>query len=176
MGPALQGAINNALVKLACVRVIVVIKAIRVTPTCCWVCILCRQVAAPPVVAALCLGTSLSLEIPVLHRGGKRQERAEMEQAVCICTSRQTFFFLLSLFWHGGSGTRKPKSFTSVFEWGSLPMQAHFQIPIPTTHIFIKAQGQLFIHERVWGLCVANLLSVDPCHYGSPSNKQLEAH
>lgn len=55
-------------------------------------------------------------------------------------------------------------------------MQAHFQIPIPTTHIFIKAQGQLFIHERVWGLCVANLLSVDPCHYGSPSNKQLEAH
>lgn len=98
MGAALQGAINNALVKLACVRVIVVIKAIRVTPTCCWVCILCRQVGAPPVVAALCLGTSLSLEIPVLHRGGKRQERAEMEQAVCICTCRHGRFFFFCLY------------------------------------------------------------------------------
>lgn len=54
-------------------------------------------------VAALCLGTSLSLEIPVLHRGGKRQERAEMEQAVCICTCCDgrlgfLFFFLPLVF------------------------------------------------------------------------------
>lgn len=48
-----------------------------------------------PLVAALCLGTSLSLEIPVLQRGGKRQERAEMEQAVCICTCRHGRGFFL---------------------------------------------------------------------------------
>lgn len=92
MGAALQGAIDNALVKLARMHVIVIIKAFRVTPTFCWVCILCGQVGATPVVAALCLGTSLSLEIPVLHRGGKRQERAEMEQAVCICTCRDGLY------------------------------------------------------------------------------------
>lgn len=45
-------------------------------------------------VAAVCLGTSLSLEIPVLHRGGKRQERAEMVQVVCICTCRNGSFYI----------------------------------------------------------------------------------
>ena len=84
MGAALQGAINN--VKLGRVRGTVVIKAIRVTPTFCCVRFVGRQVGAPPVVAALCLGTSLSLEIPLFHRSGKRRQRAEMEQAVCICT------------------------------------------------------------------------------------------
>lgn len=43
----------------------------------CWACMLRRQVGAPPM-ATLCFGTRSYLEIPVLHRGGKRQERAEM--------------------------------------------------------------------------------------------------
>lgn len=86
------------------------------------------------VLATLCLGTSLSLEIPVLHRGGKRQARAEMDQAVCICTCRDGSFCLYADTEDGG--TRKPGSFTSAFQWGSLTIQAHFQIPIPTTHIF----------------------------------------
>lgn len=77
--------------------VIVVIKAISDTYLC-WLCILRWQVRAPPVVAAVCLGTSLSLEIPVLHRGGKRQERAEMVQVVCICTCSNVFFFSFCLY------------------------------------------------------------------------------
>lgn len=38
--------------------------------------------------AALCFGTSSYLEIPVLHGGGKRRERAEMVQEDCVCTCR----------------------------------------------------------------------------------------
>lgn len=86
-----QGAINKALVKLGYVCNCCY-KGNQSDTYLCWRCILRRQVRAPPVVAAVCLGTSLSLEIPVLHRGGKRQERAEMVQVVCICTCRNVFF------------------------------------------------------------------------------------
>lgn len=155
--------------------VIVVIKAIRVTPTFVG-CAFCtdRSEHLPwwrrSVLAPVCLWKYLFCTEVGRDSRGQRWCRSS------VFAHAEMFFFLLSLYWPGGSGARKLQSFTLVFEWGSLTMQAHFQIPIPTTHIFIKAQGHLFIHERVCRLCVANPLSVDPCHYGSPSNKQLEAH
>lgn len=180
MRAALQGAINNARVKLV--------------PNCCYKgnqrdsYLLLDVHSVPTGRRTSCGGGALSWHQFVFGNTcfAQRWEETGEGRDGAGCLYLQTcrhgslgllfFFFLLSLCWHGGSGTRKVESFISMFEWGSLTMQAHFQIPIPTSHIFIKAQGQLFIHERVWQLCVANLLSVDPCHYGSLSNKQLEAH
>lgn len=112
-------------------HVIVVIKAIRMTPAFVERAFCADRSGHLPrwrrsVLAPVCLWKYLfSTEV-----GRDRRGQRWCRSSVFAHEEMADFFPPFCLY--GGTGARKLQSFTLVFEWGSLTMQAHFQIPIPT--------------------------------------------